>query len=139
MLVLVLVVQNAVWGAFLLPLRVSGVLVPVSLLLAGVGTAALGVIGARVLGSRLGSVAPGVLWVALALLAGSKRTEGDLIIAGGEGTGLATLGLLYLVAGAIGATTGYGLSPITRRPGGAGVTAPGDRAASTSPERPRRR
>lgn len=138
-LVLVLAVHNAVWGAFLLPLRVGGVLVPFSLLMAGVCTAVLGVAGARVLRSRAGSVAPGVLWVVLALIAGSKRSEGDLVIAGGEGTGLATLGLLYLVAGAIGAATGYGLSPVTRRHGGADGSAPGARPISTSPEGPARR
>jgi hypothetical protein len=134
-LVLFLAVANAIWSVFLLPLRVSGTLVPVSLLLAGLGTAALGVAGARVLGSRAGAVAPGVVWVGLAVLAASKRPEGDLLIAGGEGSGLATLGLVFLLVGTVGAGAGYGLSR-PGRPARPGVDAPERpaRAASTSPE-----
>lgn len=122
--VLVLAVQNALLSTFLLPLRVGGVLVPVSLLLAGVGTALLGVVGARVVRARWGAAVPGLLWLVLALVAGSRRTEGDLLIAGGEGTGLATLGLVFLAVGAIGSGAGYALSAPRAR-GGQESASPG--------------
>ena len=127
-LVLVLAVENAVLGAFLVPLRVGGTLVPVALLLGGVGTALVGRAGGRVLGDRRGAVVPGALAVVLALLMGSRRTEGDLVLAGGDGTGLATVSLLFLCAVAVGAAVGWVRSPV--RP--AAPTA--RRATSASPE-----
>jgi hypothetical protein len=138
-LVLVLTLLLAAWSAFLVPLRVAGTLVPVSLLLAGVGTALLGRTGGRVLRDRRGAVPPGLLFLVLALTLGSRRAEGDLVIAGGEGSGLATVGLLYLLAGAIGATTGYLLAPApvprTRRSGaGPPPRVPGPGAVSSSPD-----
>lgn len=135
--VLVLAVQNALLSSFLLPLRVAGTLVPVSLVLAGAGTAALGVAGARVVRARWGAVVPGLLWVTLALLAGSKRSEGDLVIAGGEGSGLATLGLVFLAVGAVGSAAGYALS--ATRPVVTSSTSMQPRRSSTSPEGPARR
>lgn len=136
-LVVVLSVENAVLSAFLLPLRVGGTLVPVSLLLAGAGTAVLGVVGARVVRARWGAVVPGLLWVVLALLAGSRRSEGDLVLAGGEDSGLASLGLVFLAVGAVGAAAGYAMSapraPVTS------ATPNALRRPSTSPEDPARR
>lgn len=132
-LVLVLAVQNAVLSAFLLPLRVGGVLVPVSLLLAGGGTALIGVVGARVVRARWGAAVPGLLWVVLALIAGSRRAEGDLVVAGGEGSGLATLGLVFLAVGAIGSAAGYALSAPRPVPAAAG------RRESASPRAAARR
>lgn len=108
-LVVVLTVLEAVWAAFLVPLRVGGVLVPVSLVLAGPVTALLGRWGGRLLG-RPGAAGVGAAWLLVALLAGSRRSEGDLVVPGGGGT-LGTLGLLFLVVGAIGAAAGLGLTP----------------------------
>lgn len=130
-LVLVLAVENAVVGGFLVPLRVSGTLVPVALLLGGVVTALIGRAGGRVLRDRRGAIPPGAVALVLALLLGSRRTEGDLVLAGGDGTGLATVSLLYLCAVAVGAAAGYALSPVrpaSPRP----LAAP--RSSSTSPE-----
>ena len=59
-LVLLLTVLLAVWGAFLVPLRVGDVPVPVGLLLA-LATVPLGLAGGRALDSRLGVVVPGAL------------------------------------------------------------------------------
>ena len=134
-LVLVWTVLLAVWSAFLVPLRVGGTLVPVSLLLASVGSALLGRAGGRVLRDRRGAIPPGALFLVLALTLGSRRAEGDLVIAGGDGTGLATVGLLYLLAGAVGATAGYLLAPApaprVRRstPTGATSTSPDEGAS----------
>lgn len=136
--VLVLAVQNAVLSSFLLPLRVGGTLVPVSLLLAGGVTAVLGVIGARVVRARWGAAVPGLLWVTLALLAGSRRAEGDLVIAGGEDSGLATLGLVFLAVGAIGSAAGYALSAAAS-PTVTSTTVGQQRRPSTTPEGPARR
>ena len=135
--VLVLAVQNAVLSSFLLPLRVGGTLVPVSLLLAGGVTAVLGVVGARVVRARWGAAVPGLLWVVLALMAGSRRSEGDLVIAGGEDSGLATLGLVFLAVGAVGSAAGYALSGT--RPAVTSTTPEQPRPSSTSPEGPARR
>jgi hypothetical protein len=130
-LVVVLAVENAVLGGFLVPLRLGGTLVPVALLLGGVGTALVGRAGGRTLGDRRGALLPGGVALVLALLLGSRRTEGDLVLAGGDGTGLATMSLLYLCAVAVGAAAGYALSPVrTASPRPAAVPT----AGSTSPE-----
>jgi Family of unknown function (DUF6113) len=97
-LVLLLTVLTTVWGAFLVPLRVGTVPVPVSVVVAVVGNLALGIAGARVVGRWVGAVLPGLLWLALALVLGSKRSEGDLVVPAGA------VGLAYLVLGAVAAT-----------------------------------
>lgn len=134
-LVLVLAVEVAVVSAFLVPLRVGGTLVPVALPLAGVGTALVARAGGRLVGDRRGAVAPGAVAVVLGLLLGSRRAEGDLVLAGGDGTGLATVSLLYLLAVALGAGAGYARSPARRLP----PRSPAPRSASTSPEAGNRR
>jgi hypothetical protein len=70
-LVLALAVLLAVWGAFLVPLRVGTVPLPLSWVVAAVGNAALGRAGGLLLG-RGGAVGPGVVWLAVALTLGSK-------------------------------------------------------------------
>lgn len=93
-LVLVLAVELAVWGAFLVPLRVGGVVAPVCWLVAVVGNAALGRVGGQ-LGGRLGAGVPGLLWVGVVTLLTTRRTEGDVIVSAG------VVGLVFLVAGAL--------------------------------------
>jgi len=78
--VLVLTVELAVWEAFLVAARPFGTGFPLAALLAVVGNVLLGVAGARVLGSRTGAVIPGVIWLAIALLLGSGRPEGDAVV-----------------------------------------------------------
>lgn len=101
-LVLVLTLQLAVWGAFLVPLRVGEVLVPVSWLLAAIGNLALGWAGARLVG-RAGAALPGALWLAVALVLGSRRAEGDDLFGA-----VYLAGLVYLVTGALSSAVVYG-------------------------------
>ncbi len=111
-LVLLLTVLLAVWGAFLVPLRIGGVPVPVGLLLA-LSTVPLGLAGGRALDSRLGVALPGVLWLLVGVTLGSRRSEGDIVVTGG------TLGLLFLLLGTLGASVTAGLWRPARRPRGA--------------------
>lgn len=101
-LVLVLTVQLAVWGAFLVPLRVGGAPVPIGLLLA-LATGPLCLAGGRLLGSRTGAVLPLVLWAVVAVALSSRRAEGDLVVTG------SALGLAYLVLGLLGAAVTVGV------------------------------
>ena len=104
-LVLVLAVELALWGAFLVPLRAFGIPLPVGPLIAIVANGALGVAGCRVLHRRLGGVLPELLWLAIALTLGTQRPEGDVVIPGGG------MGLAYLVGGAVAAVIAVSASP----------------------------
>lgn len=77
--VLVLTVLLSVWGAFLVPFRVHGVVVPLWLLpLAAMLT--LAHVAARRVG-LWGALAPGLLWLGLTwLVFGTPRPEGDLVV-----------------------------------------------------------
>jgi len=112
-LVLVLAVLLAVWGAFLVPLRVGGTAVPVSWAVAVVGNGLLGWYGGQLLG-RAGAAGPGLLWLAVALTLGSKRGEGDLVVPG------STIGLVFLLVGAVTSAVAYGVAspggPTSRSP-----------------------
>ena len=103
-LVLVLVVLLAVWGAFLVPLRIGGVAVPASWVIAVVGNGALGWVGGRLLG-RPGAAGAGILWLVIALTLGSTRTEGDLVVPG------TIMGLGFLLLGAVSSAVAYGAVP----------------------------
>lgn len=93
-LVLVLTVLLALWGAFLVPLRVADLPVPLGLLLA-LSTVPLCIAGGRVLPSRWGAAGPGLLWIAVAVLLSGRRREGDLVVTGSLlGLGFLLLGLL---------------------------------------------
>ena len=107
-LVLVLTALLAVWGAFLVPLRVAGLAAPVCWGIALVGNAALGLAGGRLLG-KLGALLPVLLWAAVAFTLGTRRTEGDLVVTG------SVTGLGFLLAGAVGGTVAY-VVQATRRP-----------------------
>ncbi|MCW2615576.1 MAG: hypothetical protein JWN08_2570 [Frankiales bacterium] len=107
-LVLVLALLLTVWGAFLVPLRVGGAIVPVSWVIAVVGNVVLGVQGGRLLG-KAGAVAPALLWLGVAFTLGSKRAEGDLVVPG------STSGIVFLLAGAVGGAIAYGVQ-VTRLP-----------------------
>ena len=94
-------------GAFLVPLRVGTVMLPVSPVLAVVGNIAVGVLGARAAGSRAGAVVPGAAWLIAVLALGSARPEGDVILPGGGGEGAVALAFIGL--GAVAAAVGVGL------------------------------
>jgi hypothetical protein len=110
-LVLLLTFLLAVWGSFLVPFRVGGTLVPVSLLLAVLGNVAVGRAGGR-LGGTTGALVPGLLWLAVALTLASRRAEGDVVVPGSP------IGLLFLLTGAIGSAVAYGMTVIEPRPRG---------------------
>lgn len=107
-LVLLLALLLAVWGAFLVPLRIGGVPVPIAWAVAVVGNGLLGWVGGRLLG-HLGAAGPGIVWLAVALTFGSQRAEGDLVVPG------TVTGLGFLVAGAIASAVAYGAVPRSRR------------------------
>jgi hypothetical protein len=81
---------------FWLPLRVAGVLVPLSVLVAVVGNY-LFVVGAlRLTGSRVVAVLPALVWLVVAVGATVRRPEGDLVAVGSGGLGAVTLAFLGL-------------------------------------------
>ncbi len=117
-LVLVLTVLLAVWGAFLVLLRVRGVPVPLGLLLA-LAPVPLCRTAGRLLESRAGAAGPALVWVATALLLGSRRPEGDLVVTGG------LLGLTFLALGTLSSAVAVGTfrprpSETAAAPSGAG-------------------
>lgn len=93
-LVLVLTVELALWGAFLVPLRVHGHAVPVGVLLA-LATVPLCRAGGRALGRRGGAAAPMLLWAVIVVVLSGSRREGDLVLLNDlRGLGFLVLGLL---------------------------------------------
>jgi hypothetical protein len=91
---------------FWLPLRVGGLLVPVSILAAVVGN--LLVVGTvhRWSGSRVVAVLPVLAWLVVALAATRRRPEGDLLIVGTGALGY--VGLAFLLVGAVAAAFAVG-------------------------------
>jgi hypothetical protein len=100
-LVLVLAVLLALWGCFLVPLRLGGVPVPLACLVALVGNAALGRAGGRLFG-RAGAAGPGLVWLVIVLRLSSPTADGDLVV---PGTGW---GLAFLVVGALTSAVVFG-------------------------------
>lgn len=90
---------------FWLPLRVGGVLVPVSVVAAVVGNLVLVEGAHRVSRSRVVAALPAVVWLVLALTASQQRAEGDVLIVGGGASGYVNLAFLLLgvVSGAFAA------------------------------------
>ncbi len=77
--------------------QVAGVGVPVGPVLAVLGNLAAGGLGGSGTGSRLGAALPGVGWLAVVVLFGTLRPEGDLVVTG-DGYGLA-----FILSGALAA------------------------------------
>ena len=90
-----------------LPLRVGGVPVPVSLAAAVFGNLLLVGAARRLSGSRLVAVLPALVWLGVALAAASRRTEGDLLLPGGD-TVTQTLNLGFLLVGVVAAAFAVG-------------------------------
>lgn len=109
-LVLVLTVELAVWGSFLVAARPFGHALPLAALVATVGNVALGLAGGRVLGRRLGAVIPAVLWLGIALTLGSARPEGDVVVTE------SFRGLAFLFAGTVAAAAPVALSGVRHAP-----------------------
>ncbi len=108
-LVLALTVLLALWGAFLVPFRVAGVLVPVSWVLAVVGNVALARAAGRLAG-RTGALVVGLLWVVLVLVLSVRRAEGDVVVAG------TWVGSGFLLVGAGTSAIAYGVAAGSRTP-----------------------
>jgi hypothetical protein len=107
-LVALAAVELAVVEAFLVPLRVGTVPLPVSVPLALVGNVVLARLAARLTGVPAAAIVPPVLWLAVVLALSAPRAEGDVVVPG------TLTGLVFLfggcVAGAYGAAT-----EVTRR------------------------
>ena len=119
----------AIIGAFLsawLP-RPLGVPIPVGVLVAVGGNLGLGFLGARWTGTRAAPVLSALIWVVIALLLGSSRPEGDLVVTG-SGRGVA-----FLLLGTAAAAAGIGIKPGRPRRHAASDEAPGAPPTS-SPE-----
>ena len=104
-MVLVLTVLLAVWGAFLVPLRLGGVPVPLCVVIAVVGNAGLGLAGSRITGSRLGGLVPGLVWLLIVLAFGTQTASGDIVIEA------SVMGYAFLVLGVIAAVAVLGVRP----------------------------
>jgi hypothetical protein len=117
---------------FWLPLRVGGVLVPLSVVVAVVGNLLLPAGALRFSGSRVVAVLPVVAWLVVAVGSMVRRPEGDLVMNGVGAAGV--VGLAFLALGVTAAAFSVG-----RVLGGSGrprvgpVAAPaGDAAGSAS-------
>jgi hypothetical protein len=114
------VVGAAAWLAvvevFWLPLRVAGVLVPVSVVAAVVGNLVLVGLALRLTGSRLLAVLPALVWVGVAVGAMMRRPEGDVLLPGGGALGLVNLAFLLLGVTAAAFAVGRALAAPRARP-----------------------
>jgi hypothetical protein len=96
----VLALAAAGWIAlvevFWLPLRVAGVLVPVSVVVAVVANLLMPRLALYLSGSRVVAGLTGVAWLVVVVPGMIRRPEGDLIITGGGATGVVNLAFLLL-------------------------------------------
>jgi hypothetical protein len=91
---------------FWLPLRMGGVLFPVSVLAAVVGNLLLVGQAHRFSGSRAVAVLPALTWLVVAVGGMIRRPEGDLVLTGGGATGV--VNLLFLLLGVTAAAVAAG-------------------------------
>jgi len=96
LIALVVAAWLALAEVFWLPLRVGGVLVPVSIVVAVVGNLLLPTAALRLSGSRLVAVLAVVPWLVVAVAAMVRRPEGDLVMSGSEALGVVNLTFLML-------------------------------------------
>jgi hypothetical protein len=106
LLTLVVAVWMALVEVFWLPLRVGGVLLPVSVVAAVAANLLLPRLALRLSGSRLVAALTGVAWVAVVVAGMIRRPEGDLLITGGGATGV--VNLVFLLAGVLAAAFAVG-------------------------------
>jgi hypothetical protein len=108
---------------FWLPLRIGGLLVPLSVAGAVVGNLLLTAAAHRLSGSRVVSLLPALVWLAVAVAAMIRRPEGDLVITGGGAAGIVNLAFLGLGVTAAAFAVGRALAgprPVSRTPAPAG-------------------
>ena len=106
----------AVYGAFVTPLRVGTVLVPVALVFAIVGNLMLIWFAHEVTRNRWLALLPGGIWLIITIAASDRTTEGDLVLY--QSNWVATA---YLFAGAATITVA-GYRVLTRHPARAAVS-----------------
>ena len=115
----VLAVATAGWLAVVevlwLPLRIGGLLVPVSVLAAVVGNLLLVDLVHRTSRSRVVALLPALTWAAVAAAATLRRPEGDLLIIGSGGLG--AVGLAFLLLGVLAAAVAVARALTARAPG----------------------
>jgi hypothetical protein len=99
---------------FWLPLRIGGLLVPLSIVGAVVGNLMLVSAAHRLSGSRVVALLPAAVWLLVAVFAMMRRPEGDLVITGGGATGV--INLAFLVLGVTAAAFGVGRALAGPRP-----------------------
>jgi len=105
----------------LIPLRISTVLVPVTVVLAIVGNTVLPRLSRALTGTTAGALPPLAGWVLVVAVASTNRPEGDVLLPGGGSLeyvsyGLMLLGLLsgvvaIALVSARGAAGGYDAAP----------------------------
>ena len=119
-LVLVLAVWMALVEVFWLPLRIGGLLVPVSVVAAVVANLLFPRLALRLSGSRLVAGLTGVAWLVVVVAGMIRRPEGDLLIVGGGSTGVVNLAFLLCgvlaAAFAVGRALGGPRPPVSREP-----------------------
>ena len=97
-----LAVVEVLW----LPLRVGGLLLPVSVVAAVVGNLLLVGTAFRWSGSRVVAVLPALAWLVVAIGATRRRHEGDLLVVGTGALGY--VGLAFLLLGVVAAAFAVG-------------------------------
>ena len=105
----------AVVEVFWLPLRIGGVLVPLSGVGAVAGNLAIGTAAHRLSRSGAPAVVAAVTWLVVVVAAMIPRPEGDLLIVGGGGTGIVSV--VFLMAGVVSAAYATGRALATGRRG----------------------
>jgi hypothetical protein len=105
----------AIVEVFWLPLRVGGVLVPLSVVGAVAGNLALGAAARRLSGSGVAAVLAAVAWLVVVVGAMIPRSEGDLLIVGGGDTG--AVNVVFLMAGVVSAAYATGRALVRGRAG----------------------
>jgi hypothetical protein len=109
---------------FWLPLRVGGVVFPVSVLAAVAGNLLLVDAAHRLSGSRAVALLPAATWLGVAVGAMIRRPEGDLVLIGGGVPGAVNLVFLLLGVTAAAVAVGRVLAGASRRPVSARGPAP---------------
>jgi hypothetical protein len=105
----------AVVEVFWLPLRIGGVLVPLSVVGAVVGNLVIGAAARRMSGPGTVAVLAAVAWLVVVVAAMIPRSEGDLLIVGAGDTGI--VNVVFLMAGVVSAAYATGRALATGRAG----------------------
>jgi hypothetical protein len=105
----------AIVEVFWLPLRIGGVLLPLSVVGAVVGNLVIGAGARRLAGSGTAAVLAAVTWLVVVVAAMIPRSEGDLLIVGAGDTGIGNI--VFLMAGVVSAAYATGRALATGRAG----------------------